>query len=410
MAESLTNEMPLRLGSAEDCARVVAALREADFSEETICRTLHLNDMSDVGAAASGNTDLSGVDPRLALLIRVFLFFETVPRSELEMLLGSSTLDSFLNLDILRPVDERTSNQYYTSVFLYPVAQLYIASDRPVDLNGLPSEPEDWVFPAIFEGTLKFLHLLINSPADEALDLCAGSGVAALVLSRTSRCAVSVDITARATHFARFNRILNQCLNAEILQGDLYSAVEGRTFDRIVAHPPFVPALHDQLTYRDGGETGEYLVRRIIEGLPRYLRAGGTYLALSRNIDTDDAPFEKRARQWLGEAQDEFDLIFAVDNEKSPEAVIQHIAERDASLSVEDMARMRQAFEGIKATSFPYGALFIRRRQPDERGEPYTLRTELTDSITGADFEEALRTRSWAAPDEMNTQQELSES
>ena len=37
----------------------------------------------------------------------------------------------------------------YTPVFLYPVANLYVTSDRPIDLNGSVWEPEDWVFWAI---------------------------------------------------------------------------------------------------------------------------------------------------------------------------------------------------------------------------------------------------------------------
>jgi methylase of polypeptide subunit release factors len=394
--ERLTSEMPLRFASSDDYARVVAALREADFNEETICRTLKLSDMSDLGAAGFDNTDLSGTQPLLALFIRIFLFFEFVSRFELELLLDSSTFDSFLALDILRPVDESQS-AYYTPVFLYPVANLYITSDRPVDLNGSVWEPEDWVFPAIFEETLQFLRLLITSPADHALDLCAGSGIAALVLGQNAGNAVAVDITSRATRYAHSNGILNQCPNVEALQGDLYSAVAGRTFDRIVAHPPYVPALNDQLIYRDARETGEYLVRRIIEGLPQYLRAGGTYFGLSLNIDTEDLPFEERARQWLGDARHEFDLVFAVGEERTLESIIQRVGERDPSLDATDLARMRQALSNIKATRFIYGALAARRRMPEEQREPFTLRVKMNDATAGADFEEALRSRSWPA-------------
>ncbi len=396
MIERLPSEMPLRFASPDDYARVVAALRDAGFNEETICRTLKLGDMSDLGAAGFDNTDLSGTQPLLALLIRIFLFFEFVSRFELELLLDSSTFDSFLALDILRPVDESQS-AYYTPVFLYPVANLYIASDRPVDLNGSVWEPEDWVFPAIFEGTLHFLRLLITSPADCALDLCAGSGIAALVLGQNAGNAVAVDITSRATHYAHFNGILNQRPNVEALQGDLYSAVAGRTFDRIVAHPPYVPALSNQLIYRDAGETGEHLVRRIIEGLPQHLRAGGTYFGLSLNIETEDAPFEERARHWLGDAQHEFDLVFAVGEERSLESIIKRVGERDPGLDAADLARMRRALSNIKATGFVYGALAARRRRPEEQSEPFTLRVKMNDATAGADFEAALRSRPWPA-------------
>jgi SAM-dependent methyltransferase len=388
--------LPLRIGSSGQFATVVTALRDAGFTEASVLGVLKLSDMSDLGAANSSNTDLSGVDPRLCVLMRLFLFFELVPREEVKSALGRSTLDAFLALDLLRGADDGGSS-YYASAFLYPVADLYMTSDRPVGLNSADVKPDDWVFPAIFEGTLSFLRLLGTSRVDNALDMGSGSGIAALVLSRSAARAVAVDITSRATHYARFNRILNGCDNVEVLQGDLYGAVSGRTFDRIVAHPPYVPALHDQAIYRDGGATGEHLVRRIVEGLPHYLRSGGTYLGLSLNIDTGPAPFEQRARRWLGEAQHEFDIVFAVGEEHSLESVIRSIAAREATLDAAGVGRMRSALENIDATRFVYGALAMRRRTPAHGGEPYTLRTMLSDATTGADLEALLRTSEGAS-------------
>jgi SAM-dependent methyltransferase len=383
--------LPLRIGSPEQFAAVATALREADFTEASILGVLKLNDMSDLGAANSSNSDLTGLDPRLCVFMRLFLFFELVPCEEVKSALGRSTLDAFLALDLLRGADESGSS-YYAAAFLYPVADLYMTSDRPVALNSSDARPDDWVFPAIFEGTLDFLRLLLKSPADDALDLCSGSGVAALVLSRNAAHAVAADLTARATHYARFNRILNGRNNVEVVQGDLYGAVPGRTFDRIVAHPPYVPALRDQAIYRAGGVTGEQLVRRIIEGLPRHLRRGGTYFALSLNIDTASAPFEERARKWLGPAQSEFDIVLATGFEKAAESTVQNVADRDASVDVTDIARMREALAAIGATRFVYGALAARRRTPGERGKPRTLRMRMSHATTGADLEALLRT------------------
>ncbi len=63
-----------------------------------------------------------------------------------------------------------------------------------------------------------------------------------------------------------------------------------------------------------------------------------------------------------------------------------------------DLARMRQALSNIKATRFIYGALAARRRMPEEQGEPFTMRVKMNDDTAGADFEEALRTHLWPAP------------
>ena len=150
--------------------------------------------------------------------------------------------------------------------------------------------PADVVFPAIFRGTLRFLRVISKSPGEEALDLCSGTGIGSLVLSRHVRRVVASDLTARATHFARFNRLLNGCENVEVVQGDLYEPVEERTFDRIVAHPPYVPALSETHVFRDAGETGESVLERIVAGLPRHLRLGGTFYGLSAGLGHGGGP------------------------------------------------------------------------------------------------------------------------
>ena len=71
---------------------------------------------------------------------------------------------------------------------------------------------------------------------------------------------------------------------------------------------------------------------------------------------------------------------------------------READFSEETICRMRRALSNIKATRFIYGVLAARRRMPEEQGEPFTMRVRMNESTAGADFGEALRTHSWAAP------------
>ena len=46
-----------------------------------------------------------------------------------------------------------------------------------------------------------------------------------------------------------------------VVEGDMYAPVEGLTFDRIVTHPPYIPAKQTGLIFRDGGEDGEQIIR-----------------------------------------------------------------------------------------------------------------------------------------------------
>jgi len=364
--------LPLRLGDPEDFARVAAALRGPDFEESAVHRILR----------DSGNTALGAesIEPKVAgglasssVLLRLFIELKRVPRAEVEAALDRATVDSFLALDLMRGGD---ADCFESPVFLYPVGEMLIASDHYNKSSGADS-----VFPAIQTGTLHLLKLLPRSAADDALDLCSGTGICALVLSRYVRHAVAADVTARAAHFAEFNRRLNDCGNVEIACGDLYGPVQGRTFDRIVAHPPYMPSVEEAKIWRDGGSTGEAITRRIVEGLPTYLRPGGDFLALCLGSERDEAPFHLRAREWLGEAEAEFNLIFAVRKYLSPEELAGQVAGGENADGVE------RAFREAGVTRFCYGALAIQRHE-GAGTRPWTMRTKLGAS-TGADsFEE----------------------
>src|SRR5439155_13634594 len=289
--------IPLRLGSVADFSRVEALLRGVQFYEPNVCRVLGIASMADLGTVRPDQVDLTAAgSTTLALLIRLFLLIEQVPQEEVARAIEPEAVTALVALDLLGPaVTPDGAEAYGATVLLYPVAGLLIVSDRHENPDRSPFvAPADVVFPAIFAGTQRFLQILPCTPAKDVLDLCAGTGIGALALSRHAKRAVAADITARAAHFAEFNRLLNRCHNVEVAQGDLYQAVEGQTFDRIVAHPPYVPAATDTQVFRDAGETGEAILRRVIEGLPQFLRPRGAFYAVCAGWDAKDAPFEER--------------------------------------------------------------------------------------------------------------------
>jgi SAM-dependent methyltransferase len=401
-----TKPFPLVLGRAEDFARVETLLRRAGFDEVNICRILKIDSMSGLSSESASNTNLEEADSELlALLIRIFLFTEPVPIKQVEKLIDQETLCSFIALDILRAgkfVDEDGGSLlcFFTPVFLYPVSGMIIASDRHDDPGGQSfSPPPDIVYPAITGGTLLFLRAISKSPASDVLDLGSGTGIAAFLLSKTADRAVASDITDRATHFAKFNALLNRLTNVEALQGDLYSSVEGRMFDRIVTHPPYVPSLSDATIFRAGGRTGEELIRRIIEELPKYLRPGGTFYSINIGIDTKEGRFEERVREWLGDLNSEFDIIFATGEERNPRQFIRDLVYRRGG-EVSELDQWKQIFESIGAVNMVYGALVIRRFSEEERARaeakvPLTLRTSLRNDTEGSCFERVFRWHSW---------------
>jgi SAM-dependent methyltransferase len=258
-------------------------------------------------------------------------------------------------------------------VWLYPVDGFLIVSDRHRDPAGRRvAAPADAVFAACFEGTLHFLHLLPDAQGGDALDLCGGTGIGALHLSRTARTAVTADVTARAAHFAAFNARLNGS-DVESVCGDVYDALGSRQFDLITCHPPYLPAGGEPSVSRDGGETGEDITRRTVAGLPRHLRPGGVAVIASLGCDCTDAPFEQRALSWLGEAAGEFGLAFGLLHTRSIEEVAEGIGRRGLDDDAE-AAAWAARLRGRGVARFVYGVLAF-KRMPDA-GPPLRLAFE----------------------------------
>jgi hypothetical protein len=175
----------------------------------------------------------------------------------------------------------------------------------------------------------------------------------------------------------------------EVVCGDLYEAIAGQAFDRIVAHPPYVPSLNIEAIWRDGGETGEVLVRRIVEGLPAHLRADGISCTVSLGLDTNEAQFEDRVRQWLGENAREFDIIFAVADERTPAEALGSLARQASGPTAAEIAELGNILDKAAVVGMPYGALIIRRHRANGTRSGWTLRKKLGLATDGRDLEQA---------------------
>ncbi len=399
-AEQTNDEFPLKMGSVEDFARVESLFRSTGFDEETVCRALNISDLSRLGGTKLDESDASaGLSASVKLFIRLLLLMEVVGREEVEQAIDEASLGALLAMDVLRA----SGDGYFSTVLISPVAGLWIASDRYKNIDDSPFiPPADVVFPPIFLGTLRFLKNLPLIRARDALDLCSGSGVAALALSRYAERVVASDITARATHFAEFNRRLNRCHNVEVVQSDLYSAMKGRTFDYILSHPPYMPSLSNTFIYRDGGATGEALVKGVVEGAPKFLRPGGIFYCVTAGWDTTDAPFEARLRGWLGEYQSEFDIIFALFRDMLAEKLAYDLAERAGPLDPSEPPQWLALFKEGGLLRLVYGVVNMRRRaEPlEEPGSPAPALTQhlrLGDLTDGSCFEWMQEWQRWRA-------------
>jgi len=371
----------LRLEPSPYFALLRDFLRSSDFYEPPICRRVGITGLNKFLAADRMRGILSGESDRLAVLISLFLLGESLEAKVLESAIPAGAVEAMKELGLLirdptdfapplAPLPNRGGEtvageptDICASVALYPVGELFIASDRWTVTQGDDGELwEDFVIPAISPNSSQFVATLPQEPCESCLDLCSGTGVAALDAARRgSHASWAVDITERSTQMAEFNRLLNGLDNVRTMQGDLYDCVGDLTFDRIVAHPPYMPVLRRAQAFYDGGVDGEHVTRSIVIGLPRHLSPGGRFYCLTQGSDREGAPFEKRVRDWLGEAESEFDALFIVRQDQAPrDAALQYAVKSKGGVVA--VQQMREGLKELGVQNMTYGSLIIQRR------------------------------------------------
>ncbi len=305
---------------------------------------------------------LSDESDGLGFLIRLLLLGEPLGTKDLEPVIPASALVAMKDLGLLIE-DPADNTRRCASVALYPVGRLFIVSDRWTTPEGkVPDLPEDFVFPAVTANTAQFIATLPLGPCENFLELCSGTGAAALEAARNANHVWAVDITERSTQMAEFNRLLNGLNNVTNIKGDLYECLGDLMFDRIVAHPPYMPVLNRAQVFYDGGADGEQVTRRIVMGLPRYLRPGGRFYCLAQCSDRAGVPFEQRLRTWLGEEQSEFDVMVIVRATQSSADAAMHYAVKSKA-GGQAAHQMREALRGLGVQSMVYGWIIIQRRE-----------------------------------------------
>jgi SAM-dependent methyltransferase len=388
---TMIDEMPLRHGTPAEFETVRHFFRKNRFDDQTVCAALGISDMGRVLTAHRATIDPAEVPPALLTLIDLFVFGSAVQSTDFRALSGEKVFAALSVLKLIRPAKHR-DGAIVCPAWVYPVRDFVVASDRCRDPDGAADwPPSDAVFPAHDSGTLKLLRLLPALRGGDTLDLCGGSGIIALHCSKAAARAVTSDITPRSAFMADFNSRLNGA-DVESACGDLYEPVSGRRFEVITAHPPWVPSVGDDVVFRDGGEFGDAIIQRIIEGLPHYLDSGGTALIVAVGRDTAEATFENRVRGWLGQAGEDCDVILGVEKALAPENVVGSIRNQYFKDNPLDGDRLAERLRGSGTDKFIYGALFVRRAEQPVTEPP--LRVRMSSRAVAADFD---RVFAWRA-------------
>ncbi len=362
----------LKIASPALFSKLRAFLTDSYYSEVAVCERLGLQRPPDYLTLRPNPASPRVINDRLDLLTRLFLIGEMVTELELESWVSSPVLESMRGLGLIARSQAQEQNWYATTA-LYPAYGLYLVSDRWSSPDDAPIEmAADVVYPAVTVNTGHFLETLPGESCDSFLDLCSGSGVAALVAASRYAChAWSTDVTESSTRCAEFGRLLNGIENLTVAQGDLYQAAGDRTFDRIAANPPYMPSLRPAEIYAYGGELGDQITRRIIEGLPKYLRPGGRFYGVMAGPDRKSEGFEVPMRSWLGAAASEFDIFFFERRLFAP-SDIAHQQTAKTRGGPEEVDQWKRLFAKHGVENLVYGSLVIERKTA--AGKPVTMR------------------------------------
>ncbi|MCF4136098.1 methyltransferase [Streptomyces sp. Tue 6430] len=130
-------------------------------------------------------------------------------------------------------------------------------------------------------------------PGSDVLDVGTGSGALALEAARLGTRVTAVDVSRRAVYAARWNA-RRAGLPVRVLRGNLFEPVRGRTFDLVLANPPYVPAPTGGRAPRgparawDAGGDGRLVLDRICREAPGLLRPGGVLLMVHSALSDPD--------------------------------------------------------------------------------------------------------------------------
>lgn len=201
-------------------------------------------------------------------------------------------------------------------------------------IHGVPFYVDERVIvPRSYIGELMFSGLfggdgfkLIKDPESitSALDLCTGSGCLAILASGVFPNAGidAADLSADALAVAEINVREHDLLNRiNLLQGNLFEAVEDRTYDLIITNPPYVSAeevaafppeyAQEPVMAHIGGPDGLDIVRRILDEAPEHLNAGGGLLCeIGTGREILEADYPDLGFFWLDTEESEGEVFW----------------------------------------------------------------------------------------------------
>lgn len=279
---------PPRFAGVPDPDALRAVFHGAGFTEAGLANIpdLALGD----AALRSGRLDpREGARTPAALLARLFVLGASVPVGDVHALLGRGAADALRAAGLIAGDPD-----YRALVAVTPVGDRLLAHDRrDTHVDGAAE-----FVPGPGPATRRFAEVAVRRAGARVLDLGCGQGLLALLAAEAGGEVTASDVSPRAVAFAEFNARLNGIETIRCVQGDLVAAVAGRSFDVILANPPYVISPDATFLYRDSRGICERIAR---EG-PALLAEGGILQMTCHWPHHRGAAWQEELASWFAES------------------------------------------------------------------------------------------------------------
>lgn len=379
---------PIATAPPDTYVAIRRGLEDAGYSQPAICEYLGLRKLSDLFEGHAPTEFALEIDSPLSALCQVFLLGRAAASVLLRAQLGDAFVDACMATGLLIPSDA-APEAWTASVALYPLEEIWVASDRVIPLPGLESKQQlDVVYPAATRSAHMFLTLLPRRQCGRFLEVCAGCGPAAVVATEFADEVTASDLEPRSSAFAAFNGALQNAGDFRAIAGAYFEGTEGH-YDLIAAHPPYMPALSEASTYYGGGLDGTEVLRGLLAGLPERLAPGGFLYAVAMIPQGPSATVAANVRSWIGEEGSHFD-VFSFPFRTTSIHDMALSASVKSGKGMAELLRFEREWAALGHSEYVLGALLVRRHLGEE--EPVDCQRKLA---SGTGWRELLWCMDW---------------
>lgn len=212
--------------------------------------------------------------------------------------LGIPIEEKYINKFISEPVKDllfsygilqRSDKNLRCTKALIPYNDIYIFADFPYFYPTCLDKTSP-----IYIGVDSFFlsSILPCKKYNKVLDLCTGTGIHSILLSKNSKTVTGIDITDEALEIAKLNALINDCESStSFIKSNIFSNTNGK-YDLIIANPPtqVIPENVQYPLIGDGGKDGLKIICKIINDLDNHLDDDGAFYSIVQLLGDDKEP------------------------------------------------------------------------------------------------------------------------